>query len=106
MQDAVETLAEIMDVESGGDPTVAGADARTGRVGGGVEPSALEVEAEGDGDGLAKDPLAFDRVFAVEEGPARPFRAGADRRGERNKLAPEGLKECGNVPALAAGLLF
>ena len=55
VQDSEERIAEIVFVVPGGDPAITGSDARAERVGGYVQPAALEVKTGSGGGGLAED---------------------------------------------------
>ena len=107
-------------VEAGGDPAVARPDARAERVGGHVQPPALEVEADRRGHRLAEDPLPIARIRAVQDRGCASSRLSArsrapwqaadvlcsggfgDRRDQRDQLAPQRLEENGQVGRVVA----
>ena len=60
MEDSEERVAEIVFVVAGGDSAIPRSDARAERVGGYVQPSAMEVESNGRG-GRPRRRLAGDR---------------------------------------------
>ena len=123
VEDAEERVAEVVLVVPGGDPAIARPDARAERVGGHVQPAALEVEADRRGDRLAEDSLAVARIEPVQDRssawrPANHSSQPARRamrlfapavsailRDQGNKLAPQRLEENGQLGGRGAGLV-
>ena len=93
VEDAEEAVGEVLGVESGRDPAVAGADPGAERVRCGVEPPSLEVEANRAGDGLAEDSLAVDRVVALGQGPDPLGRRAGDLLDQGNQVVAERPEE-------------
>ena len=67
VKDAEERVAEVVFVVPSGDPAIARPDARAERMGGYVQPSAFEVEANRRCCGLAEDLLAVARIEPVQD---------------------------------------
>src|SRR5690348_3633200 len=67
MQDAEERVAKLVRLVARGEPAVARPDAGAERMGRGVEPPALEVEADGRGHRLAEYFLALDRITPAQD---------------------------------------
>ena len=119
VQDAEEGVAEVVLVEPGRDPAIARSDARAERMGGHVQPAALEVKADRGGHRLAKDLLPLARIETLEDRLARslrghgwystssrlaPGRVG-NRRDQGHKLALERLEENGQLGGPGPGLV-
>src|SRR5262249_104465 len=67
VQDAEERFAEKLRVVASQDAGIAGPDAGAKRVRRRIEPTGIEVEAQGDSGPLAEDFLPFNWKFAVQD---------------------------------------
>ena len=122
VQDPEERVAEIVFVEARRDPAIARPDARAERVGGYVQPAALEVKADCRGGRLAEDLLPIARIEAVEDRrPRAPDALDCGCRGGRavdagwrsaicrdqgDELTPQRLEDNSQLGAAGPGLVF
>ena len=108
VEHAEHGVAEVVGLVADGDPAVARPDPGAERVRRGVEPPAVEVEADRRGHRLAEDPLAIDRIAGRVPQQRRigPDPAPEDRLDQRDELAPQRREEPRDLDAGGARLVF